>query len=235
MTASPVAPRIFSAEYYARLHAIEESHWYVWEMCQIALALLRAHAFAGTGRALDAGCGTGGTLRWLRAEFPALRVVRLDVAPEALRYVRANPAPGGVRALRGSATALPFGTAVFDLVVSLDVLQHMPEEADEVAALREAARVLRPGGLLLVRAAAVRPDDPIGAREAGGYHRYTLEALVRAIRAVGLVVRQATVNWLLSRLEDLRTHARRPHPPHHDPGLVISPRAILGSRWASAS
>jgi ubiquinone/menaquinone biosynthesis C-methylase UbiE len=224
VTVCPVAPRIFSTEYYARLHAIEESHWYVWGMRRIAFALLQAHGFAGTGRALDAGCGTGGTLRWLRAEFPALQVVGLDVALEALRYVRASPGPAGVRALRGSATALPFRAAVFDLVISLDVLQHLPEEADEVAALREGARVLRPGGLLLVRAAAVRSGDLIGTRWADGYHRYTLEALVRAIRAVGLVVRQATpVNWLLSRLEDLRTRRRGSHPLHHDPGLVISP------------
>jgi SAM-dependent methyltransferase len=224
VTTRPAAPHIFTPEYYARLHAIEESHWYVGGMRRIAHALLAAHGFAGTGVALDAGCGTGGTLRWLRARFPALRVVGLDVAPEALRYVMASPEQAGVRVLRGSATLLPFPAATFDLVVSLDVLQHLPAETDEVVALREAARVLRPGGLLLVRAAGLRPGDRAGTRGPGGYHRYSLEELVEKVHGISLVVRQATpVNWLLSRLEDLRERLRRPHPPHPDPGLVISP------------
>lgn len=224
MTARPAAPRIFTPEYYARLHAVEESHWYVWGMRRIAAALLEAHGFAGTGWALDAGCGTGGTLRWLRAGFPRLRVVGLDVAPEALRYVMADPKHAGVRGLGGSATALPFVAAAFDLVVSLDVLQHLPEETDDVAALREGARVLRPGGLLLARAAAVRPGDRAGAPGPDGYHRYTVEQLTAKVQSIGLVVRQVTpVNWLLSRVEDLRAHLHPPSSPHHDPGLAISP------------
>ena len=224
MTAPHEGLRIFTPEYYARLRAIEDAHWYVWGMRRIAFRLLEAHGFDGTGRALDMGCGTGGTLRWLRAEFPSLRVVGLDLAPEALRYVMASPERRGARALQGSVTALPFATGAFDLVVCLDVLQHLPEMTAEVAALREAARVLRPGGLLLIRAAAVRPGDPVGARGPDGYHRYTPDALVAMVQAVHLVVRQATpVNWLLSRVEDLRAQRRRRRPFQHDPGLVISP------------
>jgi ubiquinone/menaquinone biosynthesis C-methylase UbiE len=218
------APAIFTPDYYARLHAVEQAHWYVWGMRRVARALLDAHGFPGAGRALDAGCGTGGTLRWLRTAFPALESVGLDVAAEALQYVRSQDARDGLRVVRGSATALPFGAGGFDLVVSLDVLQHLPAEADDVAALREATRVLRPGGLLLVRAAAVRRGDPPGTRGPDGYHRYRLEELVEKAQMAGLLVRRATpVNWLLSRVEDTRQRFRRPPPGHGDPGLGITP------------
>jgi len=218
--AAPGAPRIFSPEYYARLHAVEEAHWWVWGMRRIAATLLDVEGFQGTGRGLDAGCGTGGTLRWLQGRYPRLALVGLDLAAEALRYA---VGPGARRVVQGSAAALPFGSATFDLVGSLDVLQHVPGPGD-AAAVREAARVLRPGGLFLVRAAARREGDILGARALDGYHRYSLDELTGAVAAAGLAVRRATpVNWLLSRVEAWRRRSPS-HAGHHgDPGLAITP------------
>lgn len=218
---APGAPRIFSEAYYARLHAVEQSHWYVWGMRRVAQALLRTHGFRG-GLVLDAGCGTGGTLCWLLDRFPGVRVVGVDLAVEALRYVRRQSA---LPVLQGSATQLPFPPSTFDLVVSFDVLQHLPEGRDDVAALREAARVLRPGGFLLVRAAAVRRGDPIGVPSDDGYHRFTLDELSGKVRQAGLRVLQATfVNCLLSLVDDARKILRPPRRVHGgDPGLAIQP------------
>jgi SAM-dependent methyltransferase len=218
--AAPGAPRIFSPEYYARLHAVEEAHWWVWGMRRIAATLLDVEGFQGTGRALDAGCGTGGTLRWLEGRYPRLALVGLDLAAEALQYAAG---PGTRRVAQGSVAALPFGSATFDLVGSLDVLQHVPDGGD-AAAVREAARVLRPGGLLLVRAAALRAGDFGGARAPDGYHRYSLEELTGTVVAAGLAVRRATpVNWLLSRVETWRHRGRSCAGHRGDPGLAIAP------------
>ena len=56
--------------------------------------------------------------------------------------------------MQGDIRSLPFGDAVFDLVLSLDVLTHLPR-GDEFLAARELARVARRGGLVVVRSSAL--------------------------------------------------------------------------------
>jgi len=217
------APKIFSETYYARLHSVERSHWYTAGMRAVARALLDAHGFSPTGRILDAGCGTGGTLEWLRAQFPQAQVIGLDLASDALGYVKRS---GAFCVLQASVAQLPFRSSTFDLVLSFDVLQHVPEETGEAATtLSEAARVLRPGGALLIRAAARRWGDTPGARWPDGYHRYRVHELSEEVRAVGLSVLRATpANCLGSLLDDARQWLRPSRSGHGtDPGLAIRP------------
>jgi len=224
------APRMLTEPYYARLDAVERSHWYVAGMRHVARALLDVDGLRSPGLVLDAGCGTGGTLAWLRREFPRSRPVGIDLAPEALGYVEGH---GTFPIAQASVIRLPFRSSSFDLVLSFDVLQHVPESNGDVGrALREAARVLRPGGSLIVRAASRRWGDPTDVVSEDGYHRYRLGELVQEIRAVGFTVRRATpVNCLGSLLDDARRFLRRSGPGHgRDPGLTIRPprRRLLG-------
>jgi SAM-dependent methyltransferase len=91
-------------------------------------------------RVLDAGCGSGRLFTYdLRGR--ASLVVGVDLTAD----VAHNPnidAP-----LRGSLTALPFASETFDLIICKHVLEHLEEPE---SAFRELARVLRPGGRLLV-------------------------------------------------------------------------------------
>jgi ubiquinone/menaquinone biosynthesis C-methylase UbiE/gas vesicle protein len=94
-------------------------------------------------RALDIGCGTGyGATELARA---ARFTVACDNAPEALAYAQLHyPEPQFVLA---SATSLPFADASFDLITAFEVIEHLK---DWPQLLKESARVLSPGGLLLV-------------------------------------------------------------------------------------
>ena len=91
---------------------------------------------------LEIGGGQSGLTALL---YPGARVVNLDRARE---YARALPnRRDGVAFVCGDATMLPLPAASVDAVTFFDVLEHIPDDA---AALREALRVLRPGGALLI-------------------------------------------------------------------------------------
>lgn len=95
------------------------------------------------GRALDVGCGEGRFCRFLRAE--GFDPVGLDPTPELLEAARARD-PEGLY-IEGRAEALGFDAESFDLVVTCLSLIDI-EHADQ--AIAEMARVLKPGGPLLV-------------------------------------------------------------------------------------
>lgn len=95
----------------------------------------------GDGLCLDLGCGTGRYLDMIRAT--GRTVVGLDRSDDQLRLARGRDA---APLLRSDGTALPFAGGVFDTVTALWVSTDLD---DFPGVLREAARVLRPGGMLL--------------------------------------------------------------------------------------
>jgi ubiquinone/menaquinone biosynthesis C-methylase UbiE len=116
---------------------------------------------------LDVGCGTSALLRVLADRLPArVALAGVDPAPAMLEVGRAAlGAYPRVRLAQAAAERLPFGNASFDLVVSTVSFDHW---ADQPAGLAEVARVLRPGGrLVLVDLFAIgwlRPIAALGRR-----------------------------------------------------------------------
>ena len=96
-------------------------------------------------RILEVGCGEGIVLATLAARLPGARLDGLELDEPALE--EAHTRCPGATLVRGDACALPFGAQSFDLVVCLEVLEHLPEP---VRALRELRRVARAGCLLSV-------------------------------------------------------------------------------------
>jgi SAM-dependent methyltransferase len=101
-----------------------------------------------SGIALDVGCGPGNiTASLARAAGPGALALGLDISEAMLRRAASAEAGPQVGFLRADAQQLPLRDATVDAVVSISVLQLVP---DPTAALSEMVRVLRPGGRLAV-------------------------------------------------------------------------------------
>jgi 2-polyprenyl-6-hydroxyphenyl methylase/3-demethylubiquinone-9 3-methyltransferase len=103
---------------------------------------LRARFAGRTLRILDAGCGGGFLSNYLATQGHT--VTGLDFASDALKVARLHDATGRVEYIEGDAYRLPFPDGSFDAVCAMDFLEHVEEPE---LAIREAARVLVPGGL----------------------------------------------------------------------------------------
>ena len=176
-------------EQYDLMFAQEERHWWYVGMRRISAALLDRFGprteHAGPLQILDAGCGSGGMTRFLARRGI---VTGIDLAPEALAFARRR---GLMHLARASVGQLPFRSASFDVVTSFDVLYHL-NVGDDRAALAELHRVLRPGGVLLIRLPAYdwirgAHDDAVHTR-----HRYTRDELTGKLDDAGFRLEHAT-------------------------------------------
>lgn len=173
-------------EAYAELAQLEATHWWYSGMRRITAALIERHIFSGTPLTiLDAGCGAGGNLAAL-AHYGT--TAGFDFSPLALAYARrehANPLACA------SVEHLPYRAATVDLLTSFDVICSIGVP-DDVQSLREFARVLRPGGKLILRLPALpvlRGHHDLTVHIA---RRYTRADLRRKLEAAGLQVDRLT-------------------------------------------
>jgi ubiquinone/menaquinone biosynthesis C-methylase UbiE len=182
-------------EEYRAMFDLEEHLWWYQGMRAIADSLLGQSLRRGEStRLLDIGCGTGYSLVWLRERFKLREIYGVDLSSHAAAFWRTRNLDSVALA---SADRLPFGENEFDLVTCFDVIYQLDDEGAS-AAVSEMHRVLKPGGLLLMREPAYQwmrggHDVAVGTRR-----RYTLTELRRLLLARGFEPQRATyANTLL--------------------------------------
>lgn len=132
---------------YQNIADHEEGHFYYVAVHELILHFIEEYGnLSGTLEVLDAGCGTGSLAKKLEKYGS---VTGVDVAPEALRISSEK----GVRVVESSVESMPFSTNQFDMAVSVDVIYHQHVK-DDVRALQEINRVLKDGGLFVIRVPA---------------------------------------------------------------------------------
>lgn len=139
-------------------------------------------------RILDAGCGTGGLIRRLAPKQAGWTWTGIDVEPVACALARERTR---AEIVEGSVTAMPFETQTFDAVVCADVLYHLD---DDVAALREISRVLKPNGVAVINVPAHRWLWSYHDVTVHGRRRYTRPELRDKLRRAGFTVARLT-HW----------------------------------------
>jgi SAM-dependent methyltransferase len=169
-------------DFYPAYYELEGRHWWFLGRRRLFLRLLERD-FPPAARpveVLDFGCGTGAFLEHLE-RFGPVSAVDSDERAVAFCHARGRDevqlVPPGA--------PLPFADDAFDLVTTLDVIEHID---DDVGALAELRRVLKPGGQALVAVPAFM--FLWGKQDEVSHHRrrYTARSLRRALEAAGFAV-----------------------------------------------
>ena len=136
-------------EEYSRMFHLEENYWWFKGRREVVFRMLQSQTAGHQGaplRVFDLGCGTGKALMDLQAM--GHQVTGLDFSGEALAFSHQR---GGQRLVRGDAASLPFADASFDVIIALDIMEHVEDGASMA---REMMRVLAPGGIAIINVPA---------------------------------------------------------------------------------
>lgn len=173
---------------FANIARAERDFWWYRGMLAILTRVLdpiaRVRRFERVG---EAGCGTG-YLSQVLAQRYGWNMFPLDYGREGVEIARANGVP---RVVQGDAMSLPYRSGAFDLFLMMDVIAHF-ERGREAAAFDEAFRVLAPGGILVLRTAAL---DLLRSRHsmfAAERQRFTRKRLADAALRAGFRIDRLT-------------------------------------------
>lgn len=202
---------------------VEERHWWYRGRRAVIDAVLDGLDLDAGARILDAGCGSGRNMVQLARRGT---VTGIELAPASLEAARER---GVGPVVPGSLDEpLPFGDAAFDLALALDVLEHVE---DDRAALAELARVVAPGGRLLVT--VPQYGWLWGEHDVLAHHhrRYTRHTLLRRAADAGFEPERVTAfNTILLApiaLARLVQRARRRAQPASDLGRT--PQGVVNA------
>jgi SAM-dependent methyltransferase len=205
---------------------LERRHWWYRGRRRVLEAALARLPVPSPCEVLDLGCGTGTNFALLGRFGP---VSGLELNAAAVEVGRRR---GLEEITQGSAERIPFADDRFGLIACLDVIEHVE---DDGAALAEAARVARPGGLLVITAPAYPRLYSAHDAAAGHRRRYTMRGLRRLARDAGWEPVLATHfnTFLLAPAALRRVLTRNAEPPRSD--LLATPAWLDGPLYGLLS
>jgi len=164
---------------------VEDTHWWFTVRRRIVIEEIARSLPQDVHSLLEVGCGTGSMLPELEAMGEGITATGIEPS----NAVRAVAAGAGHRVEPGTFEELPVGDRSVDALVALDVLEHC---RDDAVALAEAARVVRPGGLLFLTVPAMpslwSPHDDANRH----FRRYDRTRLAGVVSAHGFEVERIT-------------------------------------------
>lgn len=167
---------------YKNIFENEKRHFFYVSTHGLVLNLIKKYVKKSRPQILDAGCGTGGLAKGLESVG---KVTGVDYSAEALKFAQRR----GLSLKKGSVEALPFKDGSFDVVTSVDVIYHKWVKNDGTA-LKEMKRVLRKGGLLVLRVPANKFLYSAHDRQVMTARRYSKRELQRKIEETGFKIKQ---------------------------------------------
>lgn len=205
----------------AKMFELEDTYWWFVARRELVRELLPRMAGSPGLTIIDVGCGTGATMK---AVEDLGMPIGIDRSAQALHYCQSR----GLGCLAvGRAEALPIGSEAADVVLALDLLEHV---RDDGAAVRELVRVLRRGGLLVVTVPAM-PELWSEHDEALDHiRRYRGRRLRRILTEAGVSIEKLTpiITLLLLPIAALRllqrVLPRRREAP--ETAFIIPPRPV---------
>jgi ubiquinone/menaquinone biosynthesis C-methylase UbiE len=146
------------------MNLLEDNHW--WYVAR--RKLIEPYLFKG--KILEVGCGTGGNIRYFKKK--GIRIQGVDISGDVGATIVAD------------AEKLPFENNYFDQVLILDVLEHV---TDDKKALKEALRVVKPGGLVIITVPNYKWMWSKWDEELGHKRRYEVKQLIKLIDDIGFI------------------------------------------------
>ncbi|EKD90097.1 MAG: methyltransferase type 11 [uncultured bacterium] len=177
---------------YLRIEKLENYHFWYRAMEELAIDLIKKYCPKRKLKILDAGCGSGGMTQKL-TKFG--HVTGIDINEKALKLAKQKKID---KVMKTDVCNLPFHDSSFDLVTSFDVIYHQGV-IDDLKALKEMYRVLKPNGILLLRVPALeslRGSHDIAVKTR---YRYTAYELKHKMLLAGFNTRKISyLNMVLS-------------------------------------
>ncbi len=184
--------KMLDDEYY-RMASAESELWWYRSLHEFVLdKIQQCHGSRTSIRILDAGCGTGGLLTFLRNNGYS-NTVGIDISKIAIEFCRNN----GFKVIEGSIAdqQVLVNLGKFDVIVSLDVICSLPNEGERKNFFRGSHQALNQGGFLFVQTPAFKLLSGIHDLAVGVNHRYTRHEMTDLLTQAG--IKSPKVNYRL--------------------------------------
>ncbi|MES2626704.1 MAG: class I SAM-dependent methyltransferase [Pseudomonadota bacterium] len=179
VSGTSASSEMLAAEYFRMADVEAEMWWYTSLHLHLVETIRKFFGENKQIRILDAGCGTGGFLRYLQRQGYA-NSIGLDISDIAVEFSRRQGFDVNKGSIADAAVLKRIGKV--DVIVSMDVICSLPSEEQRVVFFREAERLLNDDGLMIIQTPAFASLGGIHDMAVGVNKRYTKSEIRDVLR-----------------------------------------------------